>query len=130
MTDITEVALEAAAHEVREAASNDGQVMDATADVSDLQAMIELDAAGYELTPAGATVHGNFTILEALQDGLRQQGWAVTEWGHVWTALTSVKVDDQQTAQQCLKLLDVLDSLDDVRSVSANLEIAPELEID
>ena len=31
MTDITEVALEAAAHEVRAAASNDGQVMDATA---------------------------------------------------------------------------------------------------
>ena len=45
MTDITEVALEAAAHEVRAAASNDGQVMDATADVSDLQAMTELDAA-------------------------------------------------------------------------------------
>ena len=95
-----------------------------------LENLIELDAAGYELTPAGATVHGDFTILEALQDGLRQKGWAVTEWGHVWTALTSVKVDDQQTAQQCLKLLDVLDSLDDVRSVSANLEIAPELEID
>ena len=45
MTDITEVALEAAAHEVRAAASNDGQVMDATADVPDPQAMTELDAA-------------------------------------------------------------------------------------
>ena len=95
-----------------------------------LDNLIELDAAGYELNAAGAIVHGDFTILEALQDGLRQQGWTVTEWGHVWTPLTSVTVDDQETAQQCLKLLDALDSLDDVRSVSANLELAPELEID
>ena len=95
-----------------------------------LDNLIELDAAGYELNAAGAIVHGDFTILEALQDGLRQQGWTVTEWGHVWTPLTSVTVDDQETAQQCLKLLDALDSLDDVRSVSANLELAPELAID
>ncbi|MGB1621540.1 MAG: YebC/PmpR family DNA-binding transcriptional regulator, partial [Synechococcus sp.] len=95
-----------------------------------LENLIELDAAGYELSPTGATVHGDFTILEALQDGLRQQGWTVTEWGHVWTPLTSVSVSDQATAEQCLKLLDALEALDDVRSVSANLELDPELEID
>ena len=95
-----------------------------------LDNLIELDAAGYELNAAGAIVHGDFTILEALQDGLRQKGWTVTEWGHVWTPLTSVTVDDRETAQQCLKLLDALDSLGDVRSVSANLQLAPELDID
>lgn len=95
-----------------------------------LENLIELDAAGYELNPTGATVHGDFTILEALQDGLRQQGWTVTEWGHVWTPITSVSVNDQATAEQCLKLLDALEALDDVRSVSANLELDPQLELD
>ena len=34
------------------------------------------------------------------------------------------------TARQCLKLLEVLEDLDDVSSVSANLDLAPDLEID
>jgi len=104
----------------------------ATADDEErlVESLIELDAEGYELTSAGATVHGAFTRLEALQDGLRQQGWTVTEWGHVWTPLTSLRIDDRETAQQCLKLLDALEALDDVRSVSANLELDPELQID
>ena len=95
-----------------------------------VESLIELDAEGYELTSVGATVHGAFTRLEALQDGLRQQGWTVTEWGHVWTPLTSLRIDDRETAQQCLKLLDALEALDDVRSVSANLELDPELQVD
>ena len=95
-----------------------------------VESLIELDAEGYELTSAGATVHGAFTRLEALQDGLRQQGWTVTEWGHVWTPLTSLRIDDRETAQQCLKLLDALEALDDVRSVSVNLELDPELQVD
>ena len=95
-----------------------------------VESLIELDAEGYELTSAGATVHGAFTRLEALQDGLRQQGWTVTEWGHVWTPLTSLRIDDRETARQCLKLLDALEALDDVRSVSANLELDPELQVD
>ena len=95
-----------------------------------VESLIELDAEGYELTSAGATVHGAFNRLEALQDGLRQQGWTVTEWGHVWTPLTSLRIDDRETAQQCLKLLDALEALDDVRSVSANLELDPELQVD
>ena len=104
----------------------------ATADDEErlVESLIELDAEGYELTSAGATVHGAFTRLEALQDGLRQQGWTVTEWGHVWTPLTSLRIDDRETAQQCLKLLDALEALDDVRSVSANLELDPELQVD
>ena len=104
----------------------------ATADDEErlVESLIELDAEGYELTSAGATVHGAFTRLEALQDGLRQQGWTVTEWGHVWTPLTSLRIDDRETAQQCLKLLDALEALDDVRSVSVNLELDPELQVD
>ena len=35
-----------------------------------VESLTELDAEGYELTSAGATVHGAFNRLEALQDGL------------------------------------------------------------
>ena len=38
-----------------------------------------------------------------------------------------VNLSDTETARQCLKLLDVLEELDDVSSVSANLELDPSL---
>ena len=52
------------------------------------------------------------------------------EWGHCWHPLTSVTLTDPATASECLKLLEVLDELDDVSSVSANLDLAEGLQID
>ena len=86
-----------------------------------LESLLELEAEGYELVEGGAVVHGPFTALESLQDGLRLQGWNVSEWEHCWHPLTSVDINDGPTAAQCLKLLEALESLDDVRSVSCNL---------
>ena len=95
-----------------------------------LESLLDLDADGYELLEDGtARVHGPFTTLEALQDGLRQQGWTVREWGHSWSALTSVEISEIDTARQCLKLLDALDGLDDVRSVNANLNFDQDLDL-
>jgi YebC/PmpR family DNA-binding regulatory protein len=96
-----------------------------------LESLLELDADGYELIDATtATIFGPFAALEALQDGLRQQGWDVTEWGHQWATSINVSMSDPAMAQSCLKLLDALESLDDVHSVNANLEINTDLEID
>ena len=71
-----------------------------------------------------------FAALEALQDGLGSMGWEVREWSHQWSPLTDVSIHDPDTAQSCLKLLDALEELDDVRSVSANLDLAEGLEFD
>ena len=101
--------------------SADGDVEEAL-----LESLLELDADGYDLIGDGVVVHGPFTVLEALQDGLRQQGWTVRDWGHSWHASTSIDMADVDTAGQCLKLLDALDGLDDVRSVSCNLGEIPE----
>ena len=96
-----------------------------------LEDLLNLDADGYELSDDGtALVHGSFEALEALQNGLREQGWSVQEWEHCWHPLTQVTIQDSDTARQCLKLLEVLEDLDDVSSISANLELAPDLEID
>ena len=94
-----------------------------------LESLLELDADGYELLDEAVLVHGPFEALESLQDGLRSANWDVREWGHQWSAQTSVDISDPDTARSCLKLLDALDALDDVRSVSANLVLADELDI-
>jgi YebC/PmpR family DNA-binding regulatory protein len=79
-------------------------------------------ALGYELDAEGAEVIGAFEALEALQDGLRGLGWPVTSWEHRWIAQTSCPVTDGDTLRACLRMLDVLEELDDVRSVTSNLE--------
>ena len=94
-----------------------------------LEGLLELDADGYALQGQEGLVHGPFTALESLQDGLRNQGWDVREWGHHWAALTTVSIADADMAKQCLKLLDALDGLDDVRSVNANIELSDDLDL-
>jgi YebC/PmpR family DNA-binding regulatory protein len=76
----------------------------------------------YSCDPAGAEVIGAFADLEALQDGLRRQGLNVSEWEHRWIASTACRLEDPELLRSCLRMLDVLEELDDVRSVIANLE--------
>lgn len=89
-----------------------------------LESLLNLEADGYELGDDGqALVHGPFEVLESLQNGLRQQSWQVQEWTHAWHPLTQVVPQDPDTTRQCLKLLEALEDLDDVNSISTNLEI-------
>jgi transcriptional/translational regulatory protein YebC/TACO1 len=76
----------------------------------------------YSLDADGAEVIGHFVDLERLQDGLRRQGFVVPEWEHRWIASTSCRLDDPELLRACLRMLDVLEDLDDVRSVTSNLE--------
>jgi YebC/PmpR family DNA-binding regulatory protein len=74
-----------------------------------LESLLDLDADGYDLIDTTtATVFGPFSALEALQDGLRKQGWNVEEWGHQWATTTNVSISDPDTARSGLKLLDAL----------------------
>jgi YebC/PmpR family DNA-binding regulatory protein len=93
-----------------------------------LESLMELEAQGgpaamgYALDPEGAEVFAGFEALEALQDGLRRLGWPVTSWEHRWIATTPCALEDPAAVTSCLKLLDALEELDDVRSVTSNLE--------
>jgi len=53
---------------------------------------------------------------------LRAQGLPVSSWEHRWIAQTPCRLEDSNTLVSCLKLLDALDEIDDVRSVTSNLE--------
>ncbi|MFM7547461.1 MAG: YebC/PmpR family DNA-binding transcriptional regulator [Cyanobacteriota bacterium] len=94
------------------------------------------EALGYELLDpaaeedgdgAGAEVVAAFADLERLQDSLGRQGWGVVSWEHRWIPQTACGLHDPDPLRRCLRLLDALESLDDVRSVSSNLEADPEV---
>ena len=93
-----------------------------------LERLLELEGHGgpellsYELDEEGADVFGAFEQLEALQDGLRSLGLPVSSWEHRWIAQTPCQLNDPASLGSCLRLLDALDELDDVRSVTSNLE--------
>ena len=71
---------------------------------------------------AGAEVFGAFEELERLQDGLRRQGWGVISWEHRWIPETSCHLSDPEQLRRCLRMLDAIESLDDVRSLASNLD--------
>jgi transcriptional/translational regulatory protein YebC/TACO1 len=75
----------------------------------------------------GVELITTFEQLEALQDQLRARGWPVASWEHRWIAQTSCPIHDTEVLSTCLKLLDALEELDDVRSVTTNLEAEEEL---
>jgi YebC/PmpR family DNA-binding regulatory protein len=101
-----------------------------------LEALLSLESdegvavLGYELGTAGdserpgesAEVFAPFAQLEALQDGLRRQGLTVSGWEHRWIPQVSCSVTDPDQLRACLRMLDALEDLDDVRSVTSNLE--------
>ena len=57
-----------------------------------------------------------------LAAGLRALGLPVGGWEHRWVASTPCRLEEAAAVASCLKLLDALEDLDDVRSVTANLE--------
>jgi YebC/PmpR family DNA-binding regulatory protein len=93
-----------------------------------LDGLLALEAAGgpsalsYTVDAEGAEVLGAFTDLEALQDGLRRLGWPVESWEPRWIPTTPCQLEEVESLRSCLRLLDALEDLDDVRSVTSNLE--------
>ncbi len=79
-------------------------------------------AVGYAIDADGVDVFGAFADLEVLQDGLRDLGLPLAGWEHRWIASLPCRLDDGDVLAACLRMLDVLEDLDDVRSVTTNLE--------
>jgi YebC/PmpR family DNA-binding regulatory protein len=79
-------------------------------------------ALGWSLDGEGAEVFAAFEALEPLQGGLRRLGLPVAGWEHRWIAQTPCRLEDLETLGACLRMLDALEELDDVRAVTTNLE--------
>jgi YebC/PmpR family DNA-binding regulatory protein len=93
-----------------------------------LEVSLEGGAESYEMTGSDATeVFTEVTNLENLSKTLKENGFKVIDAELRWIPSNEVEVTDSEQARSLLKLVDTLESLDDVQSVTANFEMAEQL---
>ncbi|BAD78719.1 hypothetical protein syc0529_d [Synechococcus elongatus PCC 6301] len=103
------------------------QLTGAIAEADLLKALLDLPAESYDLDESGAIVYCSIADLEALSTQLRQLGYPVEDSELRWIPNDYQLVTDGEQARSLLRLLDTLETLEDVCSVTANLELPPEL---
>ena len=97
-----------------------------------LEASLEGGADTYELIELdedipGAEVFTSVPNLENLVQVLKDKGYDLTQAELRWIPQNSMEVTDPDQAQQLLRLMDALEDLDDIQSVTANFEMADDL---
>ncbi|WP_414568177.1 YebC/PmpR family DNA-binding transcriptional regulator [Nostoc sp. CCY 9925] len=93
-----------------------------------LEASLEGGAESYEMTEDEMSeVFTEIGNLETLSQTLKDKGFKVTDAELRWVPSNSVEVTDPEQARSLFKLIDTLESLDDVQNVTANFEVAEEL---
>ncbi|MEL4896459.1 YebC/PmpR family DNA-binding transcriptional regulator [Crocosphaera sp. Alani8] len=96
-----------------------------------LEASMEGEAQSYELYDEegeqSAEVFTDMTNLDALSQILNNQKFNVTEVELRWVANNLIEIEDDEQAKSIIKLIEALESLDDVQNVTANFEMSDEL---
>ncbi len=96
-----------------------------------LEASLEGEADSYEIFNGdgepGAEVFTEVTNLEHLNQTLQEKGLPVKEAELRWIPNNYVEVNDPEQVRSLLKLMDALESLDDVQNVTANFDLSEEL---
>lgn len=94
-----------------------------------LEASMEGEADNYEIydDAAGAEVFTTVTNLEHLNQTLKNYDLPVQEIELRWIPNNNIEVHDSEQGRSLLKLIDTLESLDDVQNVTANFEMTEEL---
>lgn len=99
-----------------------------------LEACVEADADTYELVTLGedgdipgAEVYTTVANLNDLSQALTAQGYRIDSAEARWFPNNTVEVTDASQARSLLRLMDALDALDDVQSLTANFEMDEEL---
>jgi len=94
-----------------------------------LEASVEGEADSYELydEEEKAEVLTEVANLENLNQTLQKYGFLVEEIELRWIPNNTIEVTDLDQGRSLIKLLDTLESLDDVQNVTANFEMSTEL---
>ena len=96
-----------------------------------LEVSAEADADSYEIIETEdsptAEVFTAIANLETLHQTLKASGLPVKEAELRWIPHNTIEVADPEKARSLIKLIDTLESLDDVQNVTANCELADEL---
>ena len=96
-----------------------------------LEASMEGEADSYELYDdvgeQGAEIFTDMTNLDRLRQTLNELHFNVTEAELRWIPNNLIEIEDNEQAKSIIKLIEALESLDDVQNVTANFEMADEL---
>jgi YebC/PmpR family DNA-binding regulatory protein len=96
-----------------------------------LEACIEGGADTYELSDTEdsqiATIYTETTNLETLTQTLQTHQYNITTTELRWLPQTNIEITDSDQAKSLLKLIDAIEELDDVQTVTANFELSDEL---
>ncbi|MEM8719577.1 MAG: YebC/PmpR family DNA-binding transcriptional regulator [Cyanobacteria bacterium P01_G01_bin.39] len=94
-----------------------------------LEASMEGEADTYEIyeDEAISEVFTEVTNLDNLQRVLQQYDLKVKDLELRWIPSNTIEVTDTEQGRSLIKLIDTLESLDDVQNVTANFELAEEL---
>jgi YebC/PmpR family DNA-binding regulatory protein len=92
-----------------------------------LNTLLEAEAETYELVETNAAnlveVFCDGDRLEQVTQSLKAQGYTVQETELRWIPNNLVEIIDLDQAQKLLKLIDILEDLDDIQSVTANFDM-------
>lgn len=93
-----------------------------------LEAALEGGADSYELTEVdedtpGAEVYCPPSDLETLSDSLKVENYRIKDIEIRWIPSNTIDITDTDQAKSVLKMMDALEDLDDVQSVTANFDM-------
>jgi transcriptional/translational regulatory protein YebC/TACO1 len=92
-----------------------------------LEACLEADADSYDIIDEedyqGVEVFTTIDQLENLNQILTSHHFTVKEVELRWIPNNSIEISDQEQTKYLLRLMDSLESLDDVQNVTANFEL-------
>ena len=92
-----------------------------------LEASIEGNADSYEYDGDSAEVLTEVADLEYLNQTLQQYDLTIEEVELRWIPNNTIEIVDPEQGRSLIKLLETLESLDDVQNVTANFEMSKEL---
>lgn len=92
-----------------------------------LETCVNADALSYEIIQEddyqGAEVFTTVEGLERVSEALKSAGFAVKDAELRWIPKSYVEVSDPEQIKLILRLMETLESLDDVQNVTANFDI-------
>lgn len=97
-----------------------------------LETALEGGAESYEITmidedQEGVEVYCDPADLETLNNALQTDGYAIAQVENRWIPSNTIDITEADHARSLLKMIDALEDLEDVQSVTANFEMADEL---
>lgn len=106
-------------------------IKNTTTEEAILEASLSAGAESYEYSTWDeepiVEIFTEITQLEQLNRHLHQLGFSILQAEFRWLPTNTVEVTDPDQARPLLKLIDALDNLEDIQTVTTNFEMAEEL---